>query len=155
MFLYFYESKTIVGLNKQKRLFVKECDDFDINDEKEDDHLFNGWEREENEDGTFYLVFITKKQHKYYLRGSRLCQEYAYYDEMVQTVSLDIKKAQKLVLDEEETILFHETKYKLHSRRDEDNDTFYLSLRETVDDPLSRKVCLTETSNINNCYVLK
>jgi hypothetical protein len=155
MFLYFYESKIIVGLNKQKYLFVKECDEFDMDISREDDDLFNGWQKEENEDGTFYLVFITKKQRKYYLRGSMFCEELKMYDELVSCVCVYTEQAQKLVLDEEQTILFHETKYKLHSRRDEDDGYLYLSLRKTVDDALLCKVCLTETSNLDSSYVLK
>jgi hypothetical protein len=63
MFLYFYESKMIAGVTSDisysyfRTVELKKCDKFDMNGEMEDHHLYDGWEKEENEDGTFYLVF--------------------------------------------------------------------------------------------------
>jgi len=70
MFLYFYEAKLIAGFNPEidtEYVILKKCDNFDMDDEMEDQNHYNGWEKEENEDGTFYLVFITQENIKYYL----------------------------------------------------------------------------------------
>jgi hypothetical protein len=153
MFLYFYEAKMIVGFNSQiPNQWLKECDEFDINDKKEDDHWFNGWETEENEDGTFYLVFITRKKIKYYLIHSLLRLT------LVQMYD-DKGNAQKLVFDDEGTTIKHyneeNEEYKLHLIKNKNNmPDIYLADSKYDDGVFSNKVCLTETSNLNS-YVLK
>ena len=68
MFLYFYEAKMLVGFNPHYAVYpcIEKCKD--LNDEENNNDLrFDGWEREENEDGTFYLVFVLRSGTRYYL----------------------------------------------------------------------------------------
>jgi hypothetical protein len=159
MFLYFYEAKMIVGFNSQiPNQWLKECDEFDINDKKEDERWFNGWETEENIDGTFCLVFIDKSK-THYLGSSIFYDGLKINNDFFRSTNhYSVKRAQKFVFDDEgTTILYDETKYKLRSMRttDNTNNTIYLLAGETDDGEFSCKVCLTNTSNIRTSYVLK
>jgi hypothetical protein len=159
MFLYFHEAKMIVGFNPHVlyKLFLKNRDEFDINDEREDDHWFSGWEREENEDGTFYLVFIQENK-KYYLQGSNVGCKSNYLFQRNNRHKLsrlcgNIIHAQKLIFGDEGTITYFDKPNRY--LRIVKAQKYYLVEESENDGVFSNKVCLTETSNMNNSYVLK
>jgi len=167
MFLYFYEAKAIAGLTACltqsfyyiEELLFKECDDFNMNEPKEGDEWFSGWETEENEDGTFYMVFRTIENKKYYLQKTELNTLYLHTSNKrykLVDITDNIECAQKLVFDDDETIVcIAQTKKYLGIIKN--NNLVYRLVEKYVkndDDGFYSKVCLTETSCLNN-YVLK
>jgi hypothetical protein len=167
MFLYFHEAKIIVGLTAcltqsfyyREELLLKECDEFYMNEQKEDDEWFNGWETEENWDGTFYMVFKTQENKKYYLQQTELNRLYLHTSnkryKLVEFCN-DINMAQKLVFDDDETIVYS-TQPKKYLGIVKNNNLVYRLVEKYVkndDDGFYSKVCLTETSCLNS-YTLK
>jgi hypothetical protein len=159
MFLYFHEVKAIVGLKPsfcyKQDPCIRECDDFDI---KEDDDCFSGWETEENEDGTFYLAVKTQENTKYYLQQTGLNESYVHMSkkryQLVQFCE-DKKGAQKLVFDDNETIVyFSQLKKYLGIIKNRHGYFLVEKITKNDDNDFYRKVCLTETLNLNS-YVLK
>jgi hypothetical protein len=160
MYLYFYEAQMLVGFNPYYPVYpcIEKCKDLnkendDDDDEENDNGLcFDGWEREENEDGTFYLVYKFG-EIKYYLGGDHL------EDDMVQLYSKDdiLKEnhGKKMVFDDEGTTIMYyrenddnEEKNKLHPVRNQNPACgIYLSNciwgEDDDEDAFSGKVCLT------------
>jgi len=160
MFLYFYKAQMLVGFNLHYTVSpcIKKCKDL-YDEENDDDLCFDGWEKEENEDGTFYLVYKFG-EIEYYLGGNHL------EDDMVRLYSKDVKEnhGKKMVFDDEGTTIMYycdnEDKYKLHPVRNQNPACgIYLSNdkwgEEYDEDAFSCKVGLMDNFNMDNSYVLK
>jgi hypothetical protein len=163
MFLYFHEAKAIAGFtisfNDKDNVHIGECDEFDMNEPKEGDEWFSGWETEENWDGTFYLVFKTQNNVKMYLQQTEFNRLYLHISnkryKLVDFCS-NIESAQKFVFDDDETLVCL-TQPKKYLGIVKNNNLVYRLVEKYVknnDDGFYSKVCLTETSCLNN-YVLK
>jgi hypothetical protein len=174
MYLYFYESKTIIGINYENLglsinlifypLLLKECDDFGNTDDP--DPSFSGWEKEENDDGSFYLVFSFPNEHNHpfchtFYLGNINSRD---GDERGAEISYCKEWAQKWVFDDEGTTLMYyfepetmiEDKIKFHLTTVRDGKAFLYHIKQKNSSAFfSDKVCLTKTSNMNNSYVLK
>jgi hypothetical protein len=149
MFLYFYEANFIVGHDPESTPYpwVSQAGEFDMNNPKEDDELYNGWETEENDDGTFYLVFNYKNK-KYYIGNSGNM-------DIVEASKTDYRlfKKQKMVYDDDGTTMMYNPdknrniKFKLHVVENKYNKgRFDLSDSGFDNGKISNKLCLTPSN---------
>jgi hypothetical protein len=128
-----------------KFVFFKKTDEYD---EEKDNEYFSGWEREEADNETFYLVFITNQNKKWYFSEDDID---TFNSESIYMMQNEINGASICKLNDEKIILVNE-----YNRETE----FYLTFDPNADDIYSshekgiwNSVCLTES--INNHYVLK
>jgi hypothetical protein len=146
MFLYFYEAELIVGFNPcfTDSPYLKICDDFDMGNPKEDDHLFNRWEKEENEDGTFYLVFVYGTT-RYYLSDDGWTEHTKMYENSI----LGLRFVQEF--ENRDTITIPINGHILQPVKI--HDEHYMVCMP--DRGGKSNVRLTTCSNMDNSYVLK
>jgi len=125
--------------------YLKICEDFDINNPKEEDHLFNRWEKEENEDGTFYLVFVWRNGTRYYLSDDGWTEHTKMYDNLIlgQSFVQEFENGDTITIPKNGHIL---QPVKIH----DEHHMVYLPDRCG-----KSNVRLTTCSNIDNSYVLK
>jgi hypothetical protein len=153
MYLYFHEDNFIVGLDNFSGTFspsILDASDFDMDDKNHCNKFYDAWTREENNDGTFYLVFIFEK-HKYYLTSYQI-------DDYSTNTMICLRKENKpwynkikMAYDEEGNIIGQKTNIKLCMSFITCTNSSRMSLTEQTDsfeNKFSNKLCLT-TSNKN------
>jgi hypothetical protein len=111
-------------------------------------HRFNGWKTEENEDGTFYLVFVSKNDVQSYLKT---------WDNHDALFMGNRKNAKKLIWVDDKICYYDEIhcKYELHFHDFYPKEpNIHLVPRLSDDFPISNKICLTDNPDMIG-YVLK
>jgi hypothetical protein len=155
MYLYFHEDNFIVGLKYHDGTFspsILDADEFDMDHKNHCDKWYDAWTREENDDGTFYLVFIFDNQ-KYYLTSYQI-------DDYSTNTMICLSKENKpwynkikMVYDEEGNIIGQKTNITLSISFITCTDSSRMSLTEQNashenNNEFFNKLCLT-TSNKN------
>jgi hypothetical protein len=151
MFLHFFEIDTIVGFDENCCRKINTCDYISNvftacqTNDYENNEIFTGWETEEADNETFYLVFKTKDNKKWYFG--------LHNDYGTPIIEMNVSKtyAIKFIYNNEKTKIISSNGFGSISF----NSRSYLSFYKTNTDDNDKLFCVCLTESINNHYVLK